>query len=314
MQPTTSAGVGGNWDVAYEASGKWVPRSTDLPTSLTPLEGLKHRRRSDALNHADSVEQKVMKQQQAADEMFQQSCRARYERAVRSQLAHVRTSTSTFFLNDEARAGLAAELSANSTSPSNARPIHDKVRVYQNSAASKHANSLAGLSSRRYRSWDADTSLRLVAPSKQREQENQYARTFERVMSNDASTASMKEAKSSTAVALEQGAQKVSAREKGPDEFVPHFLSKAHESLHNNIRRNIFQNGNTFIDPITPSSKFKMATFQPRAYNTIPITANITKQRTESTLFAPATEPTQPSTSDHSASGGEGGGSGFIGM
>lgn len=274
------AGTGDNWSRALSSSGDWAPRTGDLATSLTPLEALAAARGADLLAAAQSLQRKAEAEQAAADQLFQRSCAARYERAVRQQSGgHDRSNTSMFFLDGD---------EATRLTPNTAKTISEKVRGFNTAASQSRvgADSLAGLGSRRYRSWDADSSLRLVNPSKQRLSENAYERTFERVLSNDSTSATMRTAESTTSSTLRRGLQ-VSEGSSSLN-FVPHFLGKVDPSLHTNVRRNIFMNGNEFYDPITSSSKFKAHKFQPRAYNTIPVVANIQKSRTESTFFTPA--------------------------
>jgi len=137
----------------------------------------------------------------------------------------------------------------------------------------------AGLSSTRVRDWAADTSLKLVSRNARAVERDSFANTFGRVMTTDTASSAGSNGGATTMVsttkeALEAGRkQPAGGNGGGGDNFAPHFLRKLDPSLHHNVRRAIFANGNEFVDGVGAgvagagvSSKFRQDKFVPRAY------------------------------------------------
>jgi hypothetical protein len=298
----TKAGKGGRLERAKKDSEAWKPKPEDLHVGLTPLQQLAAARGADLLAVAEALQKKSAQRQAEADAIFERSAKARYERAAQEYTKPIESLTSPFFLQPTGHV---------TKERKSAEAVREKLH-HPNTPASvaySSAGHLAGLSSLRYKSWDGDNKLKLVARAAAREKDN-FSATFERVLSDD-SESKMADCRSTTKDALEAG-RSTQGVEGG---FVPHFLAKVHPSLHGNNRRAVYNNGNTFFDAITPTSKFKQQKFIPRAYGTSdgrliePTTSGASSAPAEASAAAPvAAAPVAAS-----SSAGEGG-SGFVGM
>jgi len=174
---------------------------------------------------------------------------------------------------------------------------------------------------RRIRDWASDPTLRLVARADAGRAHDDYGNTFARIVSDDPTRGGARNTLSTTAESIRAGrAPSAHGAGESGKAFVPHFLAKVHPSLHNNVRRNVFTNGNDFIDPLGSSSKFQTARFVPRAYNSDAFrgagTGAAAAAVAEASVPASTQQPSQvaqPTVVAHS-SGSDGAGSGFVAM
>jgi hypothetical protein len=270
------AGAGGRLAAAAADSKAWTKPQDSLSSAvLSPSQLLARQRQTDMLQAARNLQAKAAAAQQAANALFEASARERYEvaRAERKQIAPEIVS-SPFFRGEPGASQLLSPGGeggrAHTQRLERLAARRGPGRPFSASLAPNAPEvPLAGLSSKRVRDWVSDNTVHLVSRSALAEERNKFENTFGRVMATDLAPrgqSTMKQATSATADALAQGIARSSSASSASASFTPHFLRKVDPSLHHNVRRAIFANGNEFVSSVTGSSKFPRDKFVPRAY------------------------------------------------
>jgi len=311
-----AAGSGGRLDASRKASQAHWPTAAhqaameSLYATPSPTQSLHASRAQAARQAAETLAAKERASLEAASRLFATSAEVRHRQNEERMREEFRPASNTnpFFLGQgqspkskelvqrrmEARTVVGRSAAA-ALSPSNA------------SGSSRRTQSdvpIAGYPTSKMKKWENDPSMRLVARDEASRSSDRFTETFHRVFSAEtqldatAFTSSMKES-------LEQGLKGKGGGDQ--QEFVPHFLKKVHPSLHDNVQRNIFNNGNDLIDPITSTSKFRRAKFEPRCtYDPTPSPSSSSSSSSSSSQSASASASaaaaSTPSASTSSAS------------